>query len=90
MVTVTGTLNGEYVRAEVHGPHDVRGHTVLIGTAVRLINVGHQLESTPLLGGGIASFEGERIAAATLAEVCDPGTAEVLGLDLSVPPGAVA
>ena len=38
MVTVTGTLNGEHVRAEVHGPHDVRGHTVLIGTAVRLIN----------------------------------------------------
>jgi hypothetical protein len=90
MVTVTGTLNGEHVRAEVHGPHDVRGHTVLIGSAVRLINVGHQLESTPLLGGGIASFESERIAAATLAEVCDEGSVDVLGLDPSVPAGAVA
>jgi hypothetical protein len=31
-----------------------------------------------------------RIAAATLAELCDEGTVEVLGLDPSVPPGADA
>jgi hypothetical protein len=31
-----------------------------------------------------------RIAAATLAEVCDEGSVTVLGLDPSVPAGAVA
>ena len=87
MVTVTGTLNGEHVRAEVHGPHDVRGHTVLI--AVCLINHGHPVYAGILVGGGTASFEHERIAAATLAEVCDAGSATIDGLDPSVPVGAI-
>jgi hypothetical protein len=90
MVTVTGTLNGEHVRAEVHGPHDVRGHTLLISVAVRLINQGHPVYGGILVGGGLASFEHERIAAATLAYVCDEGTVVIEGFDPTVPVGAVA
>jgi hypothetical protein len=68
----------------------VRGHTVLISTAVRLIDHGHPVYGGILVGGGTASFEHERIAAATLAEACDEGTVTIVGLDPSVPVGAVA
>jgi hypothetical protein len=90
MVTLTGTLLDRPVRAEVHGPHDVRGDSVLLQTAVTLINQRAPVYGGILVGGGIASFEHERIAAATLAEVCNPGSVTVLGLDPDVPVGAVA
>ena len=50
-----------------------RGDSDLIAVAIRLINARHPLESTPLLGGGVAGFTSERLALATLAEVLDPG-----------------
>jgi hypothetical protein len=94
MVTFEAELLGRPVRVEVHGPHDLRGTShddaLLIGTAVRLINHGVPVYGGILLGGGIASFEDERIAVATLAEVCDDGTVSFDGLDLSVPDGAIA
>jgi hypothetical protein len=94
MVTLTAELSGRPVRVEVHGPHDVRGTShddaLLIGTAVRLINHRVPVYGGILVGGGIASFEHERIAIATLAEVCDDGTVSFDGLDLSVPVGADA
>jgi hypothetical protein len=90
MVTVTGKLGGHDVCAEVHGPHDVRGDSALLGVAVLLINGRHRVYGTILTGGGTASFEHERIAVATLAEICDEGTVTIDGLDPSVPAGAVA
>lgn len=59
-------------------------------SAVRLINQRAPVYGGILVGGGTASFEHERIAAATLAEVCDEGTVTIDGLDPSVPVGAVA
>ncbi len=90
MVTLTAKLLDRPVRAEVHGPHDVRGDSTLIASAVKLINQRAPVYGGILVGGGLASFEHERIAAATLAEVCDPGTATFSGLDFTVPVGAVA
>ena len=90
MVTLTGKLLDRPVRAEVHRPHDVRGDSVLLASAVKLINQRARVYGGILVGGGTASFAHERIAAATLAEACDEGTVEVLGLDPSVPAGADA
>ena len=90
MVMVAGKLLDRPVRAEVHGPQDVRGDAVLLASAVRLINQRAPVYGGILVGGGLASFEHERIAAATLVEVCDEGTVVTEGLDPSVPVGAVA
>ena len=94
MVTVTAKLADRPVRVEVHGPHDVRAadreSTMVIRVAVRLINQRARVYGGILLGGGMASFEDERIACATLAEVCDEGTVEVDGLDFFVPADADA
>jgi hypothetical protein len=90
MVTLTAKLLDRPASAQVHGPQDVRGDAMLIATAGNLLNRGVQVEATPLLGGGRVSFEHERIAAATLAEVCDPGIVQVVGVDAPVPVGAVA
>jgi hypothetical protein len=90
MVTLTAKLLDRPVHAEVYGPHDVRGDSALIASAVKLINQRAPVYGGILIGGGLASFEHERIAAATLAEACDEGTVTIDGLDPSVPVGAVA
>jgi hypothetical protein len=68
----------------------VRGDSVLLATAALLINRSAPVYGGILIGGGMASFEHERIAAATLAEACDEGTVAIEGLDPSLPKGAVA
>jgi hypothetical protein len=89
MVTVTGQLDGRQVRAGVHGPHDVRGDTDLVTAAAGLIRRKMLVHAGPVLGGGPASFEDDRIATATLIEVLDPGTGRFEGLELDAPKDAI-
>lgn len=90
MVTFAGKMDGRTVRAEVHGPHDVRGDSELVTAAAYFVRQRVPVQYGPPLGGGIASFEQPFIAIVTLAAVCDRGTAEFDGLDISVPDGADA
>lgn len=89
MVTVTGTINGRQVQAEVHGPDDVRGDSDLVTVAAGLVRRGTIVHAGPVLGGGPASFEDDRIATATLLEALDPGTGRFEGLDLTAPDQAI-
>jgi len=88
MVTLTGTLNGRPVQAEIHGPHDISGGSDLVTVAAGLVRRGVTVHAGPTLGGGVASFEDERIALATLLEVMDRG-GQFTGYEPSAPQSAV-
>lgn len=89
MVTVTGTIDGRDVTAEIHGPHDVRGDATLLTVAASLVRRGHVVHAGPVLGGGVASFENDRIAVATLLEAVDAGSGQFDGLDMGAPDDAI-
>jgi hypothetical protein len=91
--TVTGTIKGQPVRATFLGPEQISGDTDLVVIATELVEAKTRVYLWPY-GGGPASFADELIAAVTLAEACDEGTARIAGLaawnDGELPVGAVA
>jgi hypothetical protein len=63
-VIVTATIDGRAVRAEVRGPHGVRGDGQLVTVAAGLTRRGATVHTGPVLGGGPAGFDDDRIATA--------------------------
>ena len=88
MVTVTATIDGRAVRAEVHDPHDGRGDSRLVTVAAGLIRRGVTVHAGPVLGGR-AGFDDERIATAILLEVLDDGSGRCPGTELDALEGVV-
>jgi hypothetical protein len=79
-VTVTGTIDGRAVCAEVHGPHDVRGDSLLVTVAAGLIRRGVTVHAGAVLGGGPAGFDDDRIAPRPF-EVLDEASGRYQGIE---------
>jgi hypothetical protein len=77
------------VRAEVHGPHDVRGDSQPVTVAAGLIRRGVTVHAGPVLAGGPTVFDDDRIATAPCSSCSTSPPAGTRGLSRTPRRGVV-